>query len=321
MKDDIKISVICATYNHAGFVRQCLQSFADQKTDFAFEVIVHDDASTDDTQAIIREYCDRYPSLFVPILQTQNQVSQGISPTRRHMIPIVRGKYVAICEGDDCWTDCTKLQKQYDFLEAHPEYSACVHNALLHNMSDSRQDYIFPGVTEDRDYSLEEVILGDGGLFSTNSLVAKKEVFTAMPEAFLAKGFMDYQWFMHSAIMGKVRCLKDVMSQYNFGTNGSWTQRMRKNPQKRIEHFKEKERMLLAVDSYYQGAYHEAIMKKADEVRFRIYYLEGNKEALKKEPYKSMKKLRIALFLQTKMPWLYGIVRFFYDKLTHKAKL
>ena len=113
------VSICCITYNHAPYIRQCLDGFVMQKTNFTFEVLVHDDASTDDTADIIREYEARYPGIIKPIYQTENQYSQGVNVNRTYNYPRAHGKYIALCEGDDYWTDPLKLQKQVDFLEAN----------------------------------------------------------------------------------------------------------------------------------------------------------------------------------------------------------
>lgn len=113
------VSICCITYNHAPYIRQCLDGFVMQKTNFTFEVLVHDDASTDDTADIIREYEARYPGIIKPIYQTENQYSQGVNVNRTYNYPRAHGKYIALCEGDDYWIDPLKLQKQVDMLEAN----------------------------------------------------------------------------------------------------------------------------------------------------------------------------------------------------------
>jgi len=115
-------SVCCITYNQENFIREAIDSFLIQDTDFPFEVIVHDDASTDGTTEIVLEYERKYPRLVRTIIQTENQYSQGGLINPRFVFPKARGKYIAICEGDDYWTDRTKLQKQVMFLESNPEY-------------------------------------------------------------------------------------------------------------------------------------------------------------------------------------------------------
>lgn len=133
MENDILVSISCATYNHESYIRQCLEGFVMQKTNFEFEILIHDDASTDGTTTIIREYVDKYPNLIKPIFQTENQYSKGVPISQTYNWPRARGKYIALCEGDDYWTDPYKLQKQVDFLEANPEYSMCYTNILRYN--------------------------------------------------------------------------------------------------------------------------------------------------------------------------------------------
>ena len=115
------VSIICTTYNHGPFIRQCLDGFMMQKTNFTFEVLIHDDASTDNTAEIIREYEDKYPDIIKPIYQTENQYQKGVKIGITYLYPRAKGKYIAECEGDDYWTDPLKLQKQVDFLENNPD--------------------------------------------------------------------------------------------------------------------------------------------------------------------------------------------------------
>lgn len=129
------ISICCITYNHAPFIRQCLEGFLMQK-EVEYEILIHDDCSTDGTTEIVKEYAAKYPDLIFPLYETENQYSKGVwvdgfNYRRAH------GKYIAYCEGDDYWTDPLKLQKQVDFMESHLEYSVCFHgievNDLLRN--------------------------------------------------------------------------------------------------------------------------------------------------------------------------------------------
>ena len=120
------VSICCITYNQEAYIRDALDGFIKQKTNFQWELLIHDDASTDRTAEIIREYAKRYPDRIFPILQTENQYSQGLTNiSGTFNFPRARGKYIAMCEGDDYWTDETKLQRQVDFMEAHPGCSLC----------------------------------------------------------------------------------------------------------------------------------------------------------------------------------------------------
>ncbi len=122
------VSVCCATYNHERFIRAAVDSFLMQQTSFPIEILIHDDASTDATGEIVAEYQARWPGVFVHVRQPKNLYSQGVRGlTCRFLLPRTRGAYVALCEGDDYWTDPLKLQKQVDFLEAHPDFSGAFH--------------------------------------------------------------------------------------------------------------------------------------------------------------------------------------------------
>lgn len=133
MNDEILVSIQCLVYNHEPYLRQCLDGFVMQKTNFRFEAVVHDDASTDGSAAIIREYAAKYPDIIKPIYETENQYSKHDGSLRRIVNSALRGKYVAMCEGDDYWIDPLKLQKQVDFLEAHPDYTLSCHRYKIYN--------------------------------------------------------------------------------------------------------------------------------------------------------------------------------------------
>ena len=116
------VSILCQTYNHELFIRQCLDGILMQKTNFLFDVLIHDDASQDNTAFVIKEYQAKYPTIIRPVYQQENQFSQGKKVFSGIQLPRVKAKYIAVCEGDDYWTDPLKLQKQIDFLEQNPGY-------------------------------------------------------------------------------------------------------------------------------------------------------------------------------------------------------
>lgn len=116
------VSVLTLTYNHESYIKQCLEGILMQKTNFVFEILIHDDASTDKTAQIIKEYESKFSGILKPIYQRENQHEKKVGIDRTFQYPRARGKYIAICEGDDYWTDPLKLQKQVDFLENNEEY-------------------------------------------------------------------------------------------------------------------------------------------------------------------------------------------------------
>lgn len=121
-RNEIMISIVCTTYNHDAYIKEAIEGFLMQKTTFPVEIIIHDDASTDKTAEIIRYYAQKHPDKIFATLQEKNQFNTGIGVFKTYIWPKVRGKYVALCEGDDYWSDPFKLQRQVDFLEANPMY-------------------------------------------------------------------------------------------------------------------------------------------------------------------------------------------------------
>jgi len=161
------VSISCITYNHHDYIRRCLDGFVMQKTSFDFEVLIHDDCSTDGTTEIIKEYEQKYPKLIRPIYEVENQWVKGRRGSNIFNFPRAKGKYITMCEGDDYWNDPLKLQKQVDILEMHPEYSCCTHQSII--VRDGVEtDEFFANLDKSKNvYTLKDV-LGDR-LFHTAS--------------------------------------------------------------------------------------------------------------------------------------------------------
>ncbi len=120
----IVVSIHCLAYNQEQYIRRTLEGFVMQRTDFRFQAVVHDDASTDATAAIIREFEQRYPDIIKGVYETENQWRKPDGSLERIMAGHIRqAEFVAYCEGDDYWTDPLKLQRQVDYLRAHPDCS------------------------------------------------------------------------------------------------------------------------------------------------------------------------------------------------------
>jgi len=115
------VSICCTTYNHGPYIAEAIESFLMQETDFVFEILIRDDCSTDHTSTLVKEYTDKYPTLIKPIFEKENTYSKGVKPMLQ-LYKVARAKYIALCEGDDYWTDPLKLQKQVDFLEQNDDY-------------------------------------------------------------------------------------------------------------------------------------------------------------------------------------------------------
>lgn len=216
------VTIRCCTYNHEPYIRQCLEGFVMQRTNFRFEAIVHDDASTDGTATIIREYAERYPDIIKPIYETENQYSKHDGSIRRIMDAHTHGKYVALCEGDDYWTDPYKLQKQVDFLESHPDYVMCSHRFDQYYEEERRlekeQDESFQGA----DYDLKNLI---GGKWLTQTLTVMYRRSALDLQHYESYGMsMDIILFYALLKEGKGYCFPDVMGVYRYHNGGVWSE-------------------------------------------------------------------------------------------------
>lgn len=313
--NDVMVSIYCKAYNHEKYIRDCLDGFVNQKTDFKYEVIIHDDASTDATAAIIREYEAKYPDIIRPIYQTENQYSNRVKVFSTFMLPLMRGKYIACCEGDDYWTDDGKLQMQVDFLEAHPDFSACVHNTEIVNMSNGKRFVNYPA--EDRVYGPEDMIAGAMVCYHTSSLMYRIEYARNRPEFLrMQSGVGDYPLSIYLALSGSIQYFGKVMSVYRYGTEGSWTRRLGNDNQKKIANYNKQIAMLEAANEYSEHRYDALFRDKIGATRCEILIAEGNYKGLRQEPYRTYyqkfsRKDKVKVLLLQYCPPAYWILRRF----------
>ena len=266
MDNDVAVSVICNAFNHGKYIRDTLNGFVMQKTDFKFEVLVHDDASKDDTADIIREFEAEYPDIIKPIYQTENQYSKNVWITDVYQLRRSKGKYIAICEGDDYWTDLDKLQKQYDALEAHPEIDICVHASTLVNASDGSVSGTVEHGSEVAVIPVEKVIEGGGDFVSTNSIFVRREILTDRRK-FVDVCPLDYTYQISGSIRGGMLYLPDNMSAYRVSVPGSWSVSNNKNRRGNLAFVKELMAGLKQLNTDTDKKYHGIISKK----RFRLF--------------------------------------------------
>lgn len=217
----LMVTIQCITYNHEPYIRQALEGFVMQKTNFRFEAIVHDDASTDGTAAIIREYAERYPDIIKPIYETENQYSKGDGSLGRIMDAHTHGKYVAICEGDDYCTDPNKLQMQVDFLEANPEYVMTHSDVMVHITSRNlfyrkgeKTDYLNLKYDENQN-KLFKRILTNQYCIQTLSIMYRKRSFDEIPPNELNFMMGDTPLYLDLAMLGNIKFINKVIGVYN----------------------------------------------------------------------------------------------------------
>lgn len=214
------VSIICLTYNQEKYVQDCFEGFVTQQTSFPFEVLVYDDASPDGTPRIIRDYATKYPDVFKPILYEENNYSKGLGYVGFYAgLKEAEGKYIAYCEGDDYWTDPLKLQKQVDFLEAHPSFEVCAHETLIKSDSNKQQEgLLFSELTKNlfvsttkKHYTFEDALTGN--IFHVSSLMFRN-IHLQLPGWLPRVSAGDMVLYMLLAEKGDMYVLPEAMSVY-----------------------------------------------------------------------------------------------------------
>lgn len=271
------VSICCITFNHERYLAQALDSFLSQETDFPFEVLVHDDASTDGTADIVRDYMARYPGQVRAVLQVVNQYSLGrqIYPT---LFEMARGEYIAWCEGDDFFTDVRKIQRQVDFLSANPDYSLSTHEAVLVSEQGRPVGHVRPA-DSDRRLTTEAVIEGGGGMIATNSMIFRAEFARSLPGSFHRCSVGDYPMAVHLALNGKVHYMATPMSAYRAAYN-NWTHMIARDPRRRLANHENMLETLRGIDEASGGEFHDAVDRAATWHDFEIATLTGRIDRL-----------------------------------------
>lgn len=173
---DIIVSVVMLAYNHERYIRKALNSVVKQKTNFKFEIIIHDDASPDRTAEIIKEYEKKYPNIIIAIYQNENKYSQGEKIIEKYIYPLVKGKYYAYCECDDYWTDEYKLQKQVDFLESHPQIVAVTHRYRIVDQNDKQLGISHENLKLDTYFNKQDALELKSGMLHPSTILCRTYV-------------------------------------------------------------------------------------------------------------------------------------------------
>lgn len=268
------VSICSITYNHETFVEKTLDGFTSQITDFLFEILIHDDCSTDRTKDILARFAQTYAGPIQILYEDENQFSKGVNIAFDILLPLVRGKYVAICEGDDWWTDPNKLQTQISFMEAHPECSLTVHNGIRQNCATGEETIINP-------FAQEGFLSEDEMYFSfmnnppTASFVVRTDALTCFPEYLRRAPVVDDVLRLYCYEQGPVYYFDKVMCFRSFQHRGSWNVMLQEDLQLfenytvRLLEFYERH------DQHTNFRHHEVIQKVRRKIGNRFMHLAG----------------------------------------------
>lgn len=265
--ENVLLSVWCITYNHGKYIEDAIKGFLSQITDFDFEIVVHDDASTDETTNIITRYQQEYPEKIRTIIQKENLYSKSSKNwhgRKAIMEKELKGKYIAVCEGDDFWLDAHKLQIQVDYMEAHPECIMTVHDAVICNCLDGSVKDMAPYNCE-KDISAEELIMWYNGNTPTASMVYRREVLD-INGFFVNMHGGDWALELYSITKGRVHYFDRIMSCYRANADNSFTQREWGNIKRRIEIRIGQMFFLRQYNDYTQKKYEKFIIIKMNEI-------------------------------------------------------
>ncbi len=262
MKDECRLTVFCISYNFGDYIKDALEGFLKQKTDFKFKVFIYDDASTDCTGDILREYANRYPDFFDIFISPKNTYNDKDRNIKLQQLRIEHqeGEYIAICEGDDYWVDELKLQKQVDFLDANPQCSLVVHASHWIDWVSGEEYDVFP-YHESKFLSAEEVITQPGGNPPTASYVYRARDLI-VDQIFHRKDVVDYTRQLYELTKGDVYYMNEVMSVYRHCHGGSWTEKYYSDKLYAMRHFFDMQNFLTQYDRYTGGQHHKFIRLK-----------------------------------------------------------
>lgn len=250
-----KVSVLMVTYNHERFIQQTVDSALCQMTTFPFEIVIGEDCSTDRTRDILLDIQKAHPTKIRLLLREKNL---GPQANFASTLAACQGKFVAMLEGDDYWTDPAKLQKQVDALESHPAWSMCFHLTRRVYEDGSREPQLYPPEWTRDEATIEDLF--QGNFMNTCSIVFRNRLFGLLPDWHSQIVPGDWAISILNADLGPIGFVPGVMADYRIHPQGSWAQ------QSRSYQLKEILRLLSRIDHHFQGKYREPI----DMYRIRL---------------------------------------------------
>lgn len=261
------VSICCLAYNHEPYIEDALEGFLIQETDFPFEVLIHDDASTDRTAAIIREYEAAYPHIIKPIYQSENQHSKNVRISTTYQYPRAQGEYIALCEGDDYWLDNKKLQIQFEILNGDKHISCCCHSYIIVNKNKEKiSEFKRPtGII-----NIDDIIMNNKIPQTATRMFRKKDL-NSMPQFFYDCTVGDYPNMLNATTKGNIYCMDNVFSAYRIHPENSWVSNMYADDYLFKKHIKSLTALVKNYDEYTNHKYNNIINSRLAYLDFLKY--------------------------------------------------
>lgn len=293
MNQEVIVSICCITYNQEKYIAQTIDSFLSQKTNFKYEIIIYDDASTDRTTEIIRDYEKRYPDIIKPIYSKENKYSKG-KQTLLYPMQQAIGKYIAICEGDDYWIDDNKIQMQVDYMEKNLNCTFCFHNAYIRYENTKKEKKFINKKLKfrkyrkkDGNYNTGNIHLYGCGVAPTASFFFRTEYVKQIPDWFSTCICGDLPIKLIMTSFGYAHYIDKIMSVYRKGIDNSVTQQWNNNNntiEKKVQHLNSIIKILDNVDKFTLEKYKEGLEKSKNYYRIEIL--------MAKKQYKEIFKIK-----------------------------
>lgn len=319
-ESDYEVSIFCITYNQVEYLSDAIDSFLGQKTNFKFEILINDDASTDGTTELALKYQEKYPDVIRVVTHLENQFSKGINNNSEYLYPIAKGKYFAFCEGDDYWIDPNKLQIQYDYLKQNPRFGFCVHASV--NI-DARTKAVLSTkhLYNQSCYVRPEDVISKVQSFATASFFVERGLYERYlsSDIFRLPAHGDQKMALFFCTMSNAYYIDSEMSAYRMFSNGSINKTLAKD-RNRFERDREiceaRIGLLDAINRLTRGEYLDAVQVGQDEARY-VYLMQCGcyRELISAkwiDRYKKESRLtRVRIKLQSMFP---NVMRFLISK-------
>ena len=268
--DNLMVSICCITYNHEKYIADAIESFLMQECNFDFEILIHDDASTDKTPDIIRQYEMKYPNVIKPIYQSENKYSQGVKISAVYLYPNAQGKYIALCEGDDYWTDPKKLQMQVEYMEKNPMCSLSCHGANVVD-NDGVSIRVQRPFRLNKVVTIEDVLWKKRDYIPTASMLFPTELVKELPPFYYNAPIGDLPLQIFLTMQSDAYYIDKLSSDYRHHVDVSWTKSMMSDSEKLKVFYSRLIRMYEEIDEYSGYEYHESIKNALVGIEFEKY--------------------------------------------------